>query len=389
MLVEINKKQKIELNDNLISILELNYIDKKEKTINIDEQSFDFIKDTFDKEDIIAALSYEIAIAHNISIPLKKISINDAIDSQKNLISLNTQIKNGLFYTRYEDSKLLSNYYFDESNTYNDASNFFHQYNRFCCDSINSPSPYRVFNNYKFAHSMCGAVFSLKLKKIGMQELFSCLAMRKYVASQFKPSIAKAIYDYYQAENIVDLCAGWGDRLSGFYASKYGKNYFGIDANKSLFDNYERQIETYNNIIKNKKATIIYGSTEDDSIILPSNVDFIFTSPPYFGIEKYSKDDKQSFIRYKKLDDWLINFLFKLISKSYASLVSGGRLALNISDVYMNHKVNNICHPMIDFAINSGFILEDIHGIKMSKRTNSKSDKAGIFCEPLYVFIKK
>ena len=127
MLVEINKKQKIELNDNLISILELNYIDKKEKTINIDEQSFDFIKDTFDKEDIIAALSYEIAIAHNISIPLKKISINDAIDSQKNLISLNTQIKNGLFYTRYEDNKLLSNYYFDESNTYNDASNFFHQ----------------------------------------------------------------------------------------------------------------------------------------------------------------------------------------------------------------------------------------------------------------------
>lgn len=352
--------------------------------INIPESDWNQLKKEFSREDIILALATLIS-EEEIQMPLTKMTLKEALLAEKELSELDTSIKDGEFYTRYEDDSILSNSYFDESNKYNVASNYFHQYNRFMCDSINSPSPYRVFHDVKFAKSMCGALFSLKCKEVNTNTLFSCLSLRKYVASQFKPSIAKAIYDYFHAERVVDLCAGWGDRLAGFYASKYGKTYFGIDANKKLQEGYSAQIKEYSKLFPEKIAQVVYGATEDENIILPE-CDFIFTSPPYFGIEKYSKDDKQSYLRYRKIDKWLEGFLFPIIKKSKKALVNGGHLALNISDVYMHHQVNEICHPMITYAESIGLKLTAVYGMKMAKRVNSKSSQNGVFCEPIYVF---
>lgn len=360
------------------------YINNKE--INIPAKDWADIKEDYSKEDIVNALANLIA-NEEIQMPMAKITLKEAIEAEKELAELETSVKYGTFYTRYEDSKILSQSYFDESSKYNAASNFFHQYNRFLCDSVNSPSPYRVFHNEKFAKSMCNALFSLKCKTVDMQTLYSCLALRKYVANQFKPSIAKAVYDYFHAENVVDLCAGWGDRLAGFYAGKTTKTYFGIDANRNLQEGYSQQIKHYSKLFPNKQAQIIYGATEDEDIVLPK-CDFIFTSPPYFGIEKYSKDETQSYLRYRKFNAWLEKFLFVLIEKSKDALMDGGHLVLNASDVYMNHQINEICHPMMEFAQKIGLHLVDVFGMRMAKRVNSKSSKNGVFCEPLYVFEK-
>lgn len=350
--------------------------------VYINEKDWEDMKCKYTKDEIIDYLS-DMIIDNKIFMPLQDISLDDALSAEKELYYLETSIKQDKFVTRYENNH--SDFYFDESSKYNVSSNYFHQYNRFLCDSINSPSLYRVFHNKKFAKSMLGALFSLKCKQVDTKTLYTCLSLRKYVASQFKPSVAKAIYDYFKAEYIVDPCAGWGDRLAGFYASKYGKEYFGIDANKNLQDGYKEQIKEYSKIFSNKKANIIYNAIEDTEL---SQCDLVFTSPPYFGVERYSKDDKQSYLRYRKLDQWLEKFLFKLIYKSYISLICGGHLVLNISDVYMNHTVNSICEPMIKYAESIGFKLINIYGIKMSKRINSRSDKKGIFCEPLYIFRK-
>lgn len=363
----------------------LQYINNGE--INIPEDKWTSLKETYSKEELVSVLANLIA-EEVIKMPLAKISLEEALEAEKELADLETSIKEGEFYTRYEDTDKLSTMYFDESNKYNIASNYFHQYNRFMCGSINSPSPYRVFHNEKFATSMCNALFSLKCKQVDMSALYTCLSLRKYIASQFKPSVAKAVYDYFKAENIVDLCAGWGDRLAGFYASKYGKTYYGIDANKNLQEGYLKQIEEYSKLFPNKKAEIFYGATEDENIKLPE-CDLIFTSPPYFGIEKYSDDDKQSYLRYRKIDAWLNGFLFPVIKKSKNALTENGHLVLNISDVYMNHQINEICHPMIDYAESIGLKLEKIMGMKMAKRINSKSSKNGVFCEPIYVFKKE
>ena len=56
--------------------------------------------------------------------------------------------------------------------------------------------------------------------------------------------------------------------------------------------------------------------------------DTIFTSPPYFNVEKYSDEDTQSYIRYKDIDSWNKNFLHKTLGNIIPTLKKDGLLPL-------------------------------------------------------------
>ena len=64
----------------------------------------------------------------------------------------------------------------------------------------------------------------------------------------------------------------------------------------------------------------------------------VFSSPPYFNVERYSYDDTQSWVRYKTIDDWNTNFLHKTIANVWPTIRKGGYLAVNIADVYATSK---------------------------------------------------
>lgn len=117
-------------------------------------------------------------------------------------------------------------------------------------------------------------------------------------------------------------------------------------------------------------------------------MDTVFTSPPYFNVEKYSNDDTQSYKRYKKIDEWLVNFLFKAIDMSYKTLKKDGYLIINISDVYSGHKINHICDPMNYYIQSLGMKYEGVIGMKMAKRPNSKAINNGVFVEPIWIWKK-
>ena len=91
-----------------------------------------------------------------------------------------------------------------------------------------------------------------------------------------------------------------------------------------------------------------YGEYDD-------TFDIVFTSPPYFNVERYSYDDTQSWVRYKTINDWNKDFLHKAIEKMWPSIRSGGKLCVNISDVNASSKGQSskgwqkICDPMNDF----------------------------------------
>ena len=119
--------------------------------------------------------------------------------------------------------------------------------------------------------------------------------------------------------------------------------------------------------------------------------DLVFTSPPYFDLERYTTESNQSWKRYKKLDAWLEGFLFKSIEKAWNHLEKDGHLIINISDVYCHHTINKICDPMNDFIdtlANSEYI--GCCGYQMMKRPNSKSlkGKSGKFAEPVWIWKK-
>jgi tRNA1(Val) A37 N6-methylase TrmN6 len=321
-------------------------------------------------------------------VPTVEITLDGAIEDFEELKALDTEplIKTCELFSRYEYKWELGNNYIDSCNIGNKSSNYFHQDLRYKCDSINSPSPWRNWNEKKFFFTLCNALWSLKVKEVTSETLRSCIALRKYIASQFRPSAAKAIYDHFNAKNILDFSSGWGDRLSAAMASETVEEYVGIDPNKELYEGYQQQIRLFSN----KNIMNIFLPAEEGVQTLKNfNPDLVFTSPPYFIIERYSKDSSQSWQRYKKIDMWLESFLFKTLSDSWDILKSGGHMAINISDVYCNHTINRICDPMNDFISTlKGAEKVDNINYKMAKRLNSKSDKKGIFVEPIWCWKK-
>lgn len=359
--------------------------------IDIDPQNWDYLNNVYDKDEVKQMISDAIRDC-DIPMPLRKISREDANTDFDGLLSLFSEemIIDDSWATRYDyDPKYFTlDKVFRCKNKGNKASDYYQQYNRWLCDSINSPSPYRTWTTEKFRLTLLNALWGLKVDRVSMSTLRTCIGLRKYIASQFRPSTAKAVYDHFEAKNVLDFSSGWGDRLCGFLASG-AHSYFGVDPNERLFPQYSKMIEDYGKAgkkieLKNECAeSVSYGD---------KTFDLIFTSPPYFNIERYTQEGNQSWKRHKKLQDWLDSFLFRAISNAWDHLESGGMMIINISDVYSLHRINRICNPMNDFISTlKGSNYYGCMGYEMRKRPNSKAMESGKnkFAEPMWVWEKK
>lgn len=343
--------------------------------------------------DIINNALCDIILDGNVVLPMREHTYKDAEDSFKALCDYpcNPYQSDPLgVFTRYDYKYPLSGRIISESTIGNIASDYFQQYNRFCCDSINSPSPVRTWTNRQFLFNMLKGLWSMKYANVDMRVLRTLLALRKYTASQFKPTIAKSIYTKFQSRRVLDFSAGWGDRLCGFYSCPETECYIGCDPNKAVFDKYSDQCAMYSSLAEPKQVSL-YNCPAEELDIGARSVDTVFTSPPYFNIEKYSKDSTQSSVRYRTLDKWLNGFLYPSLDMAWNALNHGGILAINISDVYSNHTVNNICDPMNDYLSSLGGVFVEGLGMKMSKRPNSGAlkGKTGTFVEPIWVWKKE
>jgi hypothetical protein len=271
--------------------------------------------------------------------------------------------------------------YFRRINTGNGASNYFQIENRWSVDGSVSPGPKRTWENHRFMTTLMGSAYSLKMPKITNNILRTMIGLRKYICSQFKPNVAKIIYDMFESENILDFSMGWGDRLAGFYASEHGKHYVGLDPRKENHPIYKEQSEFYDKHLgffeHDRKSEFYCSPAEDfDFTQYDDYFDMVFTSPPYFSVERYSYDDTQSWVRYKDINDWNKDFLHTTLGNLWGSIKSGGYLLVNISDVYTNSKWSTdrgwleICNPMNDYLSKLGEYQGCI-GMEMAKRPNS------------------
>ena len=393
-----------------------------EPYINIPHDEWQSILKDYEKDDIIDELA---KVLHTYEPPIQKITEEDTIDALKKLKSTwwNDILLDGVWFPR-NDTK--SDYdlrfdgewkYFKRVNAGNNASNPFHIENRWKVDWVRMPSGWRTWQTEKGIKTIIRAYFSLEkvLTEVNENTLRMATTLRKYIASQFKPSIAKAFYDYFGSVNVLDFSAGWGDRLAGFYCGETTESYVGIDPNLDNHPNYQKQVEFYEKqrtfYEKEKKVELKPLPAEDvDFTEYKEHFDTVFTSPPYFNTEKYSEHDTQSFRRYSEIDSWNKDFLHKALGNIIPAMKRGGILAVNIADVYCAKKKGylDICNPMNDFIKSQGLKYRGCIGMEMTKRFNSAGagkaasdyfsdefqDKAletknDAFGEPIWIWEKK
>ena len=193
----------------------------------------------------------------------------------------------------------------DAPSTYNNVSNYFHQELRLNCSSYSFKAPLDVWYNgtAKDIWRCLGPIWRgiNNMKKVmvdGKEELrggqlseasyLSAFRLGTYIATQFKPNVAKTIYHLTNAKRVLDTSCGWGDRLAGFFASD-AEEYIGCDPTPNTYKQYMKQIEVYNSFLSKPKKVKIYNCGAED---LPwdeiKDIDCSFASPPYFSTEEYN-----------------------------------------------------------------------------------------------------
>lgn len=150
--------------------------------------------------------------------------------------------------------------------------------------------------------------------------------------SNFRPTAARALIDRYSkpGQRVLDFSAGFGGRLLGCLT--LDRSYLGIDPALAQVTGLRNMLGALQPHAA-ARARIVHACAEDAVPRLdPESVDLVFSSPPYFDIEKYGDDHSQSYRRHGTYDAWRGGFLRPVIEASHRALKPGGHLVVNVAN---------------------------------------------------------
>ena len=209
----------------------------------IGEDDWSYVKQNYERADVQETLA-EILMKYDL--PYMEISESEALSEYKTLKGMkwNDLFVDKKWFARSEYEYPLSRTLLRRINTANKASNFFNKQIVGVYVEVYHPFP-RTWRNKDFMTSLMGCLYTLKSPKVDKATLRAGIGLRKYICSQFKPNVAKIIYDKHQAKTVLDFSMGWGDRLCGFFASDCAEKYIGLDPRKENHPIYNQQAEFY------------------------------------------------------------------------------------------------------------------------------------------------
>jgi len=168
-------------------------------------------------------------------------------------------------------------------------------------------------NNTKHQYKVLKEVYNICISAINIMRPLNCME----------------IYTRFNSKKVLNFCAGWGGSTVAAAALNL-EAFYGIEINTDLKTPYDNMIS----YLKTKSSTefniqFCDAATFDYSTI---EYDTVFSSPPYYFIEKYANN-----IKYSSKKDMDEKFYKPVFSKSYLHLKKGGYFVINIcKDVYDN-----------------------------------------------------
>ena len=390
----------------------------------MDQQQFETVTNDIGKEQFRIDLADYIE-EHRPKFPLKEISYEvmrqcfkslqkqDVWEYVKPVEQLEKNVKE-----KYDDYKYnLKDHglgIIDAPSIFNDVSNYFHQHLRLNCGSFGFKAPIEVWEKgssidiWRCLGPIWRGINGMKPVMVdGREELrggklddksyMSAFRLGTYIATQFKPNVAKTIYQMTNAKRVLDTSCGWGDRLAGFFASD-AEEYIGCDPNPNTFKQYLKQVETYNSFLpKPKKVTLYNCGAEDLPWDKIDNIDCAFTSPPYFSTERYNeggeKEKNQSWFKFDEYSKWRDDFYLPVAQKSFER---SKHMFVNIMDPNIKNKRYYSSDELVD-SLKDNFVgqigMRIMQRPKSDKLFKSEEEKAEfmnrIYIENVWCFSKE
>ena len=285
---------------------------------------------------------------------------------------------------------------------YNISSDYDMYGERMKCGSHTTPSPMEVWTKHEAKMARLFKFFY----RLGNDELqlgtyIGAFRIGSYLATQFKPPVAKAIYTMTKAKKILDTSCGWGDRLAAFYATPKAETYIGCDPNGDTWVRYQYMCKRFENLLgfvgdpikvindtcfvsRGKKSVTIFRCGAEDLPWddLADDFDCTFTSPPYFATELYAAgtefEDDQSWKKFGEYGLWRDKFFIPVTEQSYLHCKEGGYCMINILDPKVKGKRYHASDDLIDYmeAKYSGAFIGQLgmRYMQRPKKTATKKD---------------
>jgi DNA modification methylase len=205
--------------------------------------------------------------------------------------------------------------------------------------------------------------------------------------SNFRPTAAKAIYERYsdEGDKVLDFSAGYGGRLLGCLSLR--RHFIGIDPCSKQIQGLNRMNERLQKIVDTDASVEIHRACAEDFLpaIRKHSIDLVFSSPPYFNLERYSKETSQSYIRYPTYADWRQEFFRRLITQSHRVLKPEGLFVINVANVNGFPLVEDLHSFVAGLFRQIGTLQLRLGHKPYLKRLNGTVHKY----EPVFVFRKK
>ena len=372
----------------------------------MNSNQFISVTDKFGKEEFRKTLA-DFITNEKPPYPLKEFNLQKVIDTFHKLKKadytkfITTSDKEVI--EKYDDYKYPYSKYglgvIDGPNVFNYVSDYFMNDLRMACGSYGFKSPIQRWNDGDNIWGAFGPIWRgvNDAKELSRDTYTMSFRLGTYIATQFKPIVAKTIYEMSDAKTVLDTSMGWGDRLTAFYASN-ATHYIGCDPNPNTFARYHKMIEFYDKLTGGKKTTQIYNCGAED---LPwneiKNVDCAFTSPPYFSTERYNeggdKQELQSWFKFNEYESWRDNFYLPVSQNTFDSLSDNGVMLINILDPKVKGKRYRSGDELVDMLLPNFMgqvgmrIMQSPQGASVFKDENGKFDKAAMdrFMNKIYI----
>jgi predicted RNA methylase len=201
-------------------------------------------------------------------------------------------------------------------------------------------------NKTKHAYKVYKEVYNICISAINIMRPLNCIE----------------IFTRFNSKKVLNFCAGWGGSTVAAAALNL-KSHCGIEINSELKEPYDNMIK----YLKTKSDTNFDFYICDATNFDYSKVEYdtVFSSPPYYFIEKYANN-----IKYNSKKDMDDNFYKPVFINSYSHLKIGGYFIINVcKEVYENVLKNLFGDAHIIFPL------------KKSKRQNDHT-------EIVYVWLK-
>ncbi len=178
-----------------------------------------------------------------------------------------------------------------------------------------------------------------------------------------RPLNCMEIYTKYNAKRVLNFCAGWGGSTVAA-AALHLDAFYGVEINDELKPSYDNMVTFLVNKHINTKFDIRFGdaAAADYSLMV---YDTVFSSPPYYFIEKYAHN-----VAYSSKADMDERFYKPVFSKTYNGLQKGG------------HYIINVCKEVYDR------VLKDLLGEAHETFPFKKSKRQNDYTEMVYVWRK-